>query len=335
MFKRKISLMMVLMMVLTLMIPNFALGATNDYSNHWAEESIQEWFDNGQLSGYEDGSFKPDQTITRAEFMTMVNKAFEFTAKNDIRFKDVEASDWYYQEVQKAVAEGYIIGYEDNTARPGNKISRQEAALIISRIKELTESPSSAKTFNDYSTIASWSVGGVGAVAKEKIMIGYEDDTFRPDRFISRAEALVTIDRSLEVVPVVETPGTGGSTGGGGGGGGGGGSTTRAAILSTLTLADSTTESAIINITTPSAIDSFTTTSSAITITAITADGATMVITVTTPSGIATTATAIDGKVNVLLDTVGEYTINIIVSNKDTSKIDYIDTIYTFVITRE
>lgn len=71
--------------------------------------------------------------------------------------------------------------------------------------------------FNDYRTIATWSVGGVGAVAKEKIMIGYEDDTFRPDRFISRAEALVIMDRSLEVVPVVETPGTGGNTGSGNG----------------------------------------------------------------------------------------------------------------------
>ena len=318
MFKRKISLVIVLMMVLSLMIPNFAFGATNDYTNHWAKETIQKWFDNDQLKGYEDGSFKPDQTITRAEFMTMVNNAYEFTEKAEISFKDVKSSDWFYQEVQKAAAEAYIIGYEDNTARPGNKISRQEAALIISRIKELTESPESAKVFKDYRTIATWSIGGVGAVAKEKIMIGYEDNSFRPDRSISRAEALVTIDRALEVVPIVETPGTGG--GGGGGGGGGTPSTTPTAITPTaitfngtvLTFVDDTT-------TTASAI---TTTSAAITITTY-VEGKTVsyvtsgtgitgtAITVTTSSSINSTY-----PVTVPLATTGDTTITITVGTE-------------------
>jgi len=294
MIKRKVSLIMVLMMVLTLMVPNFALGATNDYSNHWAEKSIQEWFDNGQLSGYEDGSFKPDQTITRAEFMTMVNSTFEFAAIDDISFKDVVSSDWYYQEIQKAAAEGYIIGYEDNTARPNNKISRQEAALIISRIKELTESSVSAKVFNDYNAIATWSVGGVGAVAKEKIMIGYEDDTFKPDRFISRAEALVTIDRSLEVVPIVETPDTDGSTGGSGGSGGSGDGTSYA-VLSGLSYNNGTTSTAI-SVTSYSAI--VVTTSSAVTLSAITTTG-TAVTFATTTTGVAiTTSSAVAGTVD-------------------------------------
>ena len=288
MFKRKISLVIVLMMVLSLMIPNFAFGATNDYSNHWAKETIQKWFDNDQLKGYEDGSFKPDQTITRAEFMTMVNNAYEFTEKAEISFKDVKSSDWFYQEVQKAAAEAYIIGYEDNTARPGNKISRQEAALIISRIKELTESPESAKVFKDYRTIATWSIGGVGAVAKEKIMIGYEDNSFRPDRSI-RAEALVTIDRALEDAPVIETPGTGGGTGGGGG------SEEDYAVLSGLSYNDGTTTTAI-SVTSYSAIVA--TTSSAVTLSAITTSG-TAVTFATTTTGVAiTTSSAVAGTVD-------------------------------------
>lgn len=289
MFKRKISLIIVLMMVLSLMIPNFAFGATNDYSNHWAEKSIQKWFDNGQLSGYEDGSFKPDQTVTRAEFMTMVNSAFEFTAKDDISFSDVKSSDWYYEEVQKAAAAGYIIGYTDDTARPGIKITRQEAALIISRIKELSDSSTSAKVFADYNAIAAWSVGGVGAVAKAKIMIGYEDNSFRPDRFISRAEALVTIDRSMGDVPVIDNPSTGGSTGGG--------SSNEAeyAVLSELLYNDGTTSSAI-SVTSFSAIVA--TTSSAVTISAITTTG-TAVTFATTTTGVAiTTSSAIAGTVD-------------------------------------
>ncbi|MGB4439226.1 MAG: S-layer homology domain-containing protein [Sedimentibacter sp.] len=333
MIKRKISLALVLTMLLTLMMPSFALGAVKDYSGHWAEDTIDEWFENDLIEGYPDGTFVPDNQVTRAEFMTMVNSAFEFTEKAEIDFSDVNTSAWYYQEVQKAVQADYIIGDGDKTARPESYITRQEAALIIARIKDLDDAAASAEIFEDFEKIATWSVGGVGAATKAELMIGYEDETFRPTRNITRAESLVTVDRSLSDVEV-EVPGTGGGSGGGGGGDDGD-VTTQSAILASLTIADSTTASAIINITTPSAIEGFTTTSSAITITAIAADGASVIITVTTPSGIATTSSAINGVVNVPLNTTGNYTINIVVSKTDTSTIDYIDTIYTFIITRE
>ena len=214
--KRKISLALILSMLFTLMIPTLAFGAA-DYSGHWAEDTIQEWFDNDMLKGYEDGSFRPNVQISRAEFMTMVNNAFEYTEKADTDFIDVDSDDWFYPEVQKAVKSGYLLGYEDNTARPDNKITRQEAALIIARIKDLDNYAAGAARFADVAEIAAWAIGGVGAVADEDYMIGYEDITFRPLRFISRAEALVTIDRSMDKVE--EQPGTGGGGNGGGGNG--------------------------------------------------------------------------------------------------------------------
>ena len=214
--KRKISLALILSMLFTLMMPTLAFGAV-DYSGHWAEDTIQEWFDNDMLKGYEDGSFRPNVQISRAEFMTMVNNAFEYTEKADTDFIDVDSDDWFYPEVQKAVKSGYLLGYEDNTARPDNKITRQEAALIIARIKDLDNYAAGAARFADVAEIAAWAIGGVGAVADEDYMIGYEDITFRPLRFISRAEALVTIDRSMDKVE--EQPGTGGGGNGGGGNG--------------------------------------------------------------------------------------------------------------------
>ena len=216
MTKRKISLALVLSMLFTLMMPTLAFGAA-DYSGHWAEDTIQEWFDNDMLKGYEDGSFRPDVQISRAEFMTMVKNPFEYTEKADTDFIDVDSDDWFYPEVQKAVKSGYLLGYEDNTARPDNKITRQEAALIIARIKDLDNYAAGAAKFADVAEIAAWAIGGVGAVADEDYMIGYEDITFRPLRFISRAEALVTIDRSMDKVE--EQPGTGGGGNGGGGNG--------------------------------------------------------------------------------------------------------------------
>ena len=294
MTKRKISLALVLSMLLTLMIPTFAFGAV-DYSGHWAEKTIQKWFDNDMLKGYEDGSFRPDMQVTRAEFMTMVNNAYEYTEKAEISFADVKSNDWYYPEVQKAVKAGYLLGYEDNTARPGNKITRQEAALIIARIKNLSNYAAGANKFTDVSEIASWAIGGVGAVTNKGYMIGYEDVTFRPLRFISRAEALVTIDRALDKAGG-ETPGTGsgGGNGNSGGNSNGGGNAkdpepavTPSAIYYSFAdgdyvKADATTSAAI------------TTTSTAIYVKVVTYDDEAVTISYSTTSS-AITPTAIGG----------------------------------------
>ena len=85
--------------------------------------------------GLPDGTFKPDNSITRAEFVTLVNKAFNMTAKAEIDFTDVPAGAWYYGEVAKAKAAGYIGGYPDNTMRPDNPISRQELQLSCLNLK--------------------------------------------------------------------------------------------------------------------------------------------------------------------------------------------------------
>lgn len=346
MIKKRISLALVVVMLLTLMMPTLAFGAV-DYSGHWAEKTIQEWFDNDKLKGYEDGSFRPDVQITRAEFMTMVNNAFGYTEKANISFSDVKSDDWFYSEVQKAVKAGYLLGYEDNTARPGNKISRQEAALIIARIKELTNNASGVNIFNDALQIASWAKGGVGAVAKAKYMIGYEDSTFRPLRFISRAEALVTIDRAYEeTVPTTPTPPVTPPKGGGGGGGNGGGNlptvTTAAAIISSFTIIDGYRPD--VTVTTPSALTTdsaiFTTTSSAITITAITTpEGATITVKANPLTTVVTTPTAVvaDKVINIDLIDKGEYLIELTVSSTETvNNIQYTDTTtYKFIVKKE
>ena len=65
-------------------ISAFAAEPMEDISGHWAEEQIQDFVDNGYIKGYPDGSFKPDNNITRAEFMTIANNAFGYTEKAEI-----------------------------------------------------------------------------------------------------------------------------------------------------------------------------------------------------------------------------------------------------------
>lgn len=195
MIKRRLSLILAVVMITALSVPNLVFAS--DYTGHWAEETIQEWFDSERIMGYEDGSFKPDNSITRAEFMTMVNKAYNFEELAEINFSDADEEEWYYAEVQKAVEAGYIVGDNDDTVRPEDEISRQEVAVVITRLNDLEEN-TDVTVFADKDKIADWAVGFVGAVAEAGYMIGDDNKNFNPANDITRAESLVTLDRSMK-----------------------------------------------------------------------------------------------------------------------------------------
>ncbi len=103
----------------------------SDIDNHWAKDWIKNAVDLGFVSGYEDGTFKPDRTITRAEFSTMLNKAMKIEITENINFSDVGEKEWFYKEIQKSVAAGFFSGYENNTFRPNNPIKREEVAKVV------------------------------------------------------------------------------------------------------------------------------------------------------------------------------------------------------------
>src|SRR5659263_759401 len=94
--KGKIAIVTALCLTLTLAMPIGASAVTiSDISDHWAKTTIQDWVDKEYINGYEDSTFKPDNNITRAEFMTLANKAFDYTTTTAITYTDVEANAWY------------------------------------------------------------------------------------------------------------------------------------------------------------------------------------------------------------------------------------------------
>ncbi len=167
-----------------------------DLENHWAKEQITQWVNSGLAKGYPDGTFKPDATITRAEFITLVNKSFDINEKGQNNFIDVQATDWFAGEVAKASS--YLSGYQDGSFKPNNQISRQEAAVIIANILNLSPSNNDAEGFLDAGSIPQWSKGSIGAVAAKGLMRGYPDQTFGPEKAISRAEAVSSLDRAMK-----------------------------------------------------------------------------------------------------------------------------------------
>ncbi|WP_139070819.1 S-layer homology domain-containing protein, partial [Paenibacillus sp. KS1] len=179
-----------------------AYGQTinSDLVGHWAETQLRNWNSQGLIKGYSDGSFKPNNTITRGEFMALINRSFQFSQTTDISFIDLKESNWEYTDVQKAVREDYIYGYEDNSIRSSKPLSRQEAAVIVSKLLKMTDDEQAANVFNDASSIAFWSKGKVGAAVSKKIIVGYSDHTFKPKAYITRAEAVVMLDKAKSLI---------------------------------------------------------------------------------------------------------------------------------------
>ena len=184
-------------MTVTSVAPVF--GAASDINGHWAQATIAKWQDAGRIGGYEDGTFKPDKTITRAEFVRLLNSATStsFTSNASVNFSDVKESDWFYADVAKAVGAKITSGFEDGTFRPGETVTRMQAAVFICNAKGLAANEAGANLLTDAAQIPAWAKGAVGAVISAGYMSGYPDGSFGGSKGMTRAEAVSTLDRVL------------------------------------------------------------------------------------------------------------------------------------------
>jgi len=189
-----------------------AADAGADLKGHWAEAELARWMERGLLTGYPDGTVRPDKEITRAEFAALANRLFQFRAKANIAFADA-ADEWFRDELAAAVAAGYFSGYPDGTIRPNQLISRQEAAVAAARIVRAEASGEEAPgAFSDAGEIAPWAQAAVAAAMDSGIMRGYPDGTFRPHRAITRAEAVVMLEKAYRALHlIIDEPGVYGS----------------------------------------------------------------------------------------------------------------------------
>jgi len=201
--RNKISIWVLVLCLLASVVGGsgaIAAGTTaSDVKGHWAEAVFDRWADQGFIHGYSDGSFRPDQPITRAEFVALINRSFGFTAEEPIAYADVSVHSWHYKEIAKAHKAGYVTGFSDGTFRPDRSISRQEVAAIAARLLALEPAPEAADRYPDSKLGPAWSKGAIGAVVEKGLMKGFSDGSFRPLAAASRAEAIVTLDRALSL----------------------------------------------------------------------------------------------------------------------------------------
>ncbi|RAV21273.1 DUF4832 domain-containing protein [Paenibacillus contaminans] len=180
--------------------PSVPAMTLTDMKGHWAEQQIRQAVSDGIVDGYEDGTFKPDATVTRAEFTVLLARALQLPdGSSDLTFTDREQiGPWAADAIANAVEAGIISGYEDGSFRPDAVINRAEMAVMIARALGWKADAGVLTPFADDGTIPSWAKPFVMAAAQKGILEGREGNRFAPLDTATRAEAVVLLLRVLE-----------------------------------------------------------------------------------------------------------------------------------------
>lgn len=169
-----------------------------DINGHWAQANITALVDQQIISGYPNGTFRPDATISRAEFTTILVKAFNYQPQNGKVFYDTQ-QHWARDYIATAQSYGLVSGLAENSFGPDTPITREQMAAMVVKAAALKKPSGSVKSFADAAYISSWAVESVSTATGQFILSGYPDDTFRPQGNATRAEAVTVIIKALAV----------------------------------------------------------------------------------------------------------------------------------------
>jgi hypothetical protein len=175
-------------------VPSPVTVTFTDISGHWAKDAVERLASYGVVKGFKGGLFKPDKMMTREEFIVMLVAAQKYLLEgSQTGFQDVNTNRWSAPYIAAAIKNGIIIPgeYSDNRFVPQKFISREEAAVMISRALKLTPDESSV-SFTDSPLIKD--KGMVGAAIKAGIIKGLPDNRFNPRGILNRGSAAVMIN---------------------------------------------------------------------------------------------------------------------------------------------
>ena len=157
------------------------------------------------VRGFPDGSFRPGNSITRAEISMILFRLLDSQAKYQPqanRFGDIQANSWYAQAVNYLASRNIVTGFPDGNFHPNAPITRAELTAMMSRFFEMQGNGSSR--FSDVAN-AHWAIAYINNAHNRGWITGFDDGTFRPNNATSRAEAVTLINRVLNRTPNPET----------------------------------------------------------------------------------------------------------------------------------
>jgi len=179
-----------------------------DVENHWAKDAINDMGSRMIIDGTGDGRFGPDQDITRAEFVALLVRGLGLKPENGATaFSDVKTSDWYSSAVNTAYAYQMISGFVDGTFRPNDKITREQAMMILSKAMTITglkaklsaqSENATLRSFRDAADVSGWAQSSVADSVQAGLVSGRSASKLAPKASITRAEIATIIQRLLQ-----------------------------------------------------------------------------------------------------------------------------------------
>ncbi|MDG0791306.1 S-layer homology domain-containing protein [Cohnella ginsengisoli] len=176
-----------------------AVTFTDVAPSSWSAAVIENAARMGIVSGFANGAFKPDANVTRAEFATMLVRAFGLAPAGSALFKDTQGH-WAANAIAALNDLGIISGYGDGTFRPDQPISRAEIVVMLARLTNYV--PATTSQFSDVES--NWAADAIGAFAAAGIVSGKGEGKFAPASSATRAESVAILVRLLEKLLVQE-----------------------------------------------------------------------------------------------------------------------------------
>lgn len=171
-------------------------------ADYWAKPFIERLAQEDIIAGFPDGSFKPNQPVTRAQFAAIVRKAFKETVvRNSRDFSDIPSKYWATSSIDKAYTTGFMSGYPDGTFQPEQKIPKVQALVSISSGLNLAPSGSIENTldvFRDGGEVPDYARKGVAAATQRNLVVNYPNKSFlNPNEVATRADIAAFVYQAL------------------------------------------------------------------------------------------------------------------------------------------
>lgn len=170
----------------------------SDINSHWARPFIESLAEAKIVNGFPDGTFKPNQPVTRAEFATLVQTAFRSQNIRDSRkFNDVSNSYWAAPAIEKAYSTGFMSGYPNNLFRPQEQIPRVQALVSLANglnLKNNGDIQTVLNAYRDSNAIPQYAVDEVAAATAKNLVVNYPNVNFlNPNKVATRADVAAFI----------------------------------------------------------------------------------------------------------------------------------------------
>jgi hypothetical protein len=170
-------------------------------AGYWAYQPLLFLKERGVLRGYEDGTVKPSESLTRAQAASMLVREFNLRANQsdypEPTFKDISTDYYAYQDIKAIAGSGLMRGNEEGRFDPNGRLTRAQMAVILTRAYKLTGTSPQAPAFKDV-TDGYWAYSSIEALALNGIAGGYGDGTFGPGDQVTRAQFAVFLERAIK-----------------------------------------------------------------------------------------------------------------------------------------